>query len=163
MLFNVNRLFDNFNLLNNSAGVFNLLKVTAAIRTDIKSMGLKFINFFGCKRRSFVLGMSRLTTNVTRLFVFCLSRRLDNIRRWWLGGIGRILRELSHLVSKLGNLFFKSSNALIALFELLLKFSNVLNIELFCFGSQILSSSLPTRLLSDKFRNLLEKNIDMPP
>jgi len=39
----------------------------------------------------------------------------------------------------------------------------VLNIELFFFGSQLLSSSLPTRLLSDKFWALLEKDVDMPP
>ena len=45
------------------------------------------------------------------------------------------------------------------LFELLLKFSNVLNIELLCFGSQISSSSLPISLLSEQFRAMLEKNI----
>ena len=33
MLFNVNRLFNNFNLLNNSAGVFNLFQVAAAVGT----------------------------------------------------------------------------------------------------------------------------------
>ena len=128
-----------------------------------KRMGLECIYFVICKRSSFVLGMSGLTASFTRLFVFCLSRRLNNIRRWRFGGIGRILREFSDFISKLGNLFFKSSNALIALFELLFKFSNVLNIELFCFGSQIPSSSSPVRLLSDKFRGFLENNIDMPP
>ncbi len=44
----------------------------------------------------------------------------------------------------------------------LLKSSDAMNIESSFLGSQILSSSLPTGLLSDKFRVLLEKNIDMP-
>jgi len=61
-----------------------------------------------------------------------------------------LVSELFHLFGKLcvdfkklGNLFFKSSDSFIALFELLFKFSNVLN--------------------SDQFIALLEKNIGMPP
>jgi len=46
---------------------------------------------------------------------------------------------------------------------LLFEFNDAMNIELFFLGIQILPSSLPTGLLSDKFRVLLEKNIDMPP
>ena len=37
------------------------------------------------------------------------------------------------------------------------------NMELFFFVSQILPLHLSTRLLSDKFGDLLEKNIDIPP
>jgi len=81
MLFNMNRLFNNFNLLNNSGGVFNLFKFAAAIRADIKSMRLEIINFFGRKRRSFVLGMSWLAANVARTVAFFLSWWFDNIRR----------------------------------------------------------------------------------
>ena len=51
--------------------------------------------------------------------------------------------------NKFSNLFFKVGNAS--------------NVELFCFGSQVLSSSFSTRLLSDKFRALLETNIGTPP
>ena len=64
---------------------------------------------------------------------------------------------------ELSNLLFKGCNSLVALFELRFKFGNVLNIELFCFGSQNSSSSFPTVLLSDKLWGLLEKNTDMPP
>ena len=102
--------------------------------------------------------------------VLRLSRRLKNIRRGRLRGIGRILREFSDLVGEFchqfrqfSNLFFKNSNTLIALFELLFKFGNTLNIELFFLRSQLLSSCLSTGLLSDKLRALLEKNIDLPP
>ena len=170
VLFNVNRLFNNFNLLNNSTGVFNLFKFATAIREGVKSMSLKIINFVRCKRRSFVLGVFGLAANVTGTVAFFLLRRFDNIRRWRLRRVGRILRELGNLVSEFGVSFNKFSNLLFKgairssrCFELLFKPGNVLNIELFFFGSQLLSSSLPTRLLSDKFRNLLVKNIDMPP
>jgi len=163
MLFNVNWLFNNFNLLNNVAGVFNLFKFASTVGAAIKSMGLKIVNVFGRKGRSFMFVMSGLAALVTGCVVFFLPRRLDNIRRWRLGRIRGILLEFGHLVSKLGNLFFKSSDSLITLFELLFKFGNASNRELFCFGIQISSSSLPTRLLSDPFRALLEKNIDMPP
>ena len=103
-----------------------------------------------------MLGMSGLAAPIAGCVGFFLSRRFDNIRRWRFGGIRGVFREFSDLVgqfsidfNKFSNLFFKSSNAL--------------NIELFCFGSQISSSSSPVRLLSDKFRGFLEKNIDMPP
>ena len=119
-------------------------------------MCLKCIDFFGRKGRSFVLGMSGLAAPIAGCVGFFLSRRFDNIRWWRFGGIRGVFREFSDLVgqfsidfNKFSNLFFKSSKAL--------------NIELFCFGSQILSSCSPVRLLSDKFRGFLENNIDMPP
>ena len=64
MLFNVNRLFNNFNLLNNFAGVFNLFQVAAAVGTSVKRMGLECIYFVLCKRSSFVLGMSGLAAPI---------------------------------------------------------------------------------------------------
>jgi len=70
-------------------------------------------------------------------------------KRQIFGGIGRILRELSDFINQFSNLLFE--------------FNDAMNIELFFLGIQILPSSLPTGLLSDKFRVLLEKNIDMPP
>jgi len=156
MLFNVNRFFDNFNLLNNAGIIFNLLKFTAAIRTGIKGMSLKVINVVFCERRSFVFAVSGLTANVTRPAVFLLSRRLGNIRRRRLGRVGRILREFGNLVSEFFHQFSELS-------DLFFKFSDALNIELFFFRSQALSSRFPTRLLSDKFGVLLEKDVDMPP
>ncbi len=50
--------------------------------------------------------------------------------------------------NELSNLFFKGCNSLVALFELLFKFGNVLNIELFCFGSQNSSSSFKRAFLT---------------
>ena len=106
---------------NRSEGVIRVLKgafywfrdvateAAAAIRAGVKSMGLKFINFFGCKRRSFVLDMSRLTTGFARLFIFYLSWWLDNIRGRWFGGIGRVLREFGDLLGKF--LFCRISSA----------------------------------------------------
>ena len=73
--------------------------------------------------------------------------------------VGRILRQFSHLVSELGDLFGQFRILLDKRFidfnkfsNLFFKFRDAANIELFCFSSQVLSSSLPTRLLSDKFR-----------
>ena len=82
VLFNVNWLFNDFNLLNNFSRALNLFKFTAAIRADIKSMCLKCIDFFGRKGRSFVLGMSGLAAPIAGCVGFFLSRRFDNIRRW---------------------------------------------------------------------------------
>ena len=41
--------------------------------------------------------------------------------------------------------------------NLFFKFRDAANIELFCFSSQVSSSSLPTRLLPDKFRLCLRQ------
>jgi hypothetical protein len=46
--------------------------------------------------------------------------------------------------------------------NLLFKFDDASNIELFCFGSQVLPSSHLQWLLSGKLGALLEGNIDMP-
>jgi hypothetical protein len=95
---------------------------------------------------------------------------ISNIQRWRLRRGGRILRQFSHLVSELGDLFGQFRILLDKRFidfnkfsNLFFKFRNAANIELFCFSSQVLSSSLPTRLLSDKYRALLETNIDITP
>jgi len=100
MLFNMDRFFNNFNLLNNPAVVLDECKNATAIRAGIKGMRLKIINFFDRKRLSFVLSMSGLAANITGRVAFFLSRRFDNIRRWRLRGVGRILREFSDLVSQ---------------------------------------------------------------
>jgi hypothetical protein len=70
-------------------------------------------------------------------------------------------RLRSHLVSELGDLFGQFRILLDKRFidfnkfsNLFFKFRDAANIELFCFSSQVSSSSLPTRLLSDKFRAL---------
>jgi len=73
--------------------------------------------------------MSRLATNVTRLFVFCLSWRLDNVRRRRLGGIGRVLRKFSDLVSELSHLFGKLCVDFKQLGNLFFKFRDALNVE----------------------------------
>jgi|GEM_PF-5932654 len=119
ILFNINRLFNNFNLLNHSASVFNLIEFTAAIRADVKCTGLRVINFICCKRRSFVFSVSGLAADITRTFVFLLSRRFDNVRRLRLGRVRRILREFSdfvgkyyHLLGQFGIDFYKLSNLL---------------------------------------------------
>jgi len=76
-----------------------------------------------------------------------------------IGRGGRILRQFSHLVSELGDLFGQFRILLDKRFidfnkfsNLFFKFRDAANIELFCFSSQVSSSSLPTRLLLDKFR-----------
>jgi len=105
-------------------GVFDNFKNTATVRADIKGMSLKVVNFLYCKMPSFVLGMSRLSTNFTRLFAFRISRRLDNIRRWQFGIVGGVLREFSDLVTEFGHLFHKLS-------DLLFEFRNALNVDFF--------------------------------
>ncbi len=127
--------------------------------------GLKiaYSKFFGL-----VKDVKHLTHRIEQ-FLAC-SRRFDNIRRRGFGGIRRVLRELSnlvcefgHLIGQLGKLFFECCDAIVALLELRFEFRDTLNVKLFCSGSQVLSSSLLTRLISDKSHTLLEKNIDMPP
>jgi hypothetical protein len=54
-----------------------------------------------------MLGMSWLSTDFARRFAFCISRWLDNIRRWRLGKVRGILREFSDLISKLSINFNK--------------------------------------------------------
>jgi len=97
-----------------------------------------------------MLGMSWLSTDFARRVAFCISRWLDNIRRWWLGGIGRILREFcnliskfSHLFSKFGvdfkkfsNLLFQCSDSLITFSQLSFKFRVALDKELFFLTSE---------------------------
>ena len=112
----------------------------------------RFVNSLWPKRSSidaFVAGLSALMTGTIGLFGF---RRLNNIRGWRFRGVRGILREFSDLFSKLSvflnkgfvgfkkfsNLFFKSSNSFIALFQLSFKFQDALDIELFFFGSQFL-------------------------
>ena len=80
----------------------------------------------------------------------CDRSRGMNIRGWGLGRVGRILREFSHLFGKFGVGFKKFS-------DLLFKFSNALNIELFFLGSQFLSSSHLLWLLSGERGPPLEK------
>ncbi len=63
-------------------------------------MSLKIIDFFRSKKMPFMLGMSWLSTDFARRAAFCISRWLDNIRRWRFGRVGRILREFGNLVSK---------------------------------------------------------------
>ncbi len=54
-----------------------------------------------------MLGMPWLSTDFARRFAFCISLRLDNIRRWRLGKVRGILREFSDLISKLSINFNK--------------------------------------------------------
>jgi len=122
-------------------GVFDKFKNTATARAGIEGMSLKVVNFLYCKRPSFVLGMSRPSTNFARLFAFPISRRLDNIRRWRFGIVRGILREFSDLVIEFGHLFHNLS-------DLLFKLRNALNVEFFFFRSQFSSSSHLLWLLS---------------
>jgi hypothetical protein len=80
-------------------------EASAAFRADIQSMCLEIINFFGRKRHSFVFGVSGLTAYIPGAVAFFILRRFDNIRRWRLGGIRRILRELSYFVRQPSHLF----------------------------------------------------------
>ena len=73
-----------------------------------------------------------------------------DIRGWRLGGVGRILREFSDLVSKFSIDFNKFGN-------LFFKFGDTLNIEMFFFGSQFSSSSHLLWLLSGERGPPLEK------
>ena len=112
-----------------------------------------------------MLGMSWLSTDFARLVAFCISRRLDNIRGWGLGGVGRVLREFgnlvsefSHLFHKLSELLFKFRNAFIASFQLSFKFRDASDIELFFFRGQFSSSSHLLWLLSGERGHPLERN-----
>ena len=164
VLFDIDRLFNNFHLLNNTAGVFDRCKNTTTVRTGIKGMSLKIIDFFRTKKWPFMLGMSWLSTDFARFIASCISRWLDNIRGWGLGGVGRVLREFSNLVSefshlfhKLSDLLFKFRNAFIASFQLSFKFGDASDIELFFFRGQFSSSSHLLWLLSGERGPPLEK------
>jgi len=128
------RVFNKFDSLLNFR-LFNWL--TTPCIAAVTTIGIKwdcFINLIGFKRLTidtFMTGLAALSSKACCRFRF---GRLDDIRRWRLGGVGRILREFSNLVSKLSIDFKKFGN-------LFFKFSDTLNIELFFFGSQISSSS----------------------
>ena len=100
--------------------------------TAITITGIKrdcFINLIRLKRLTtdaFMAGLAALSSRACCRFRF---GRLDNIRRWRLGGIGRILREFSDLVSKFSIDFNKFGN-------LFFKFGDTLNIEMFFFGNR---------------------------
>ncbi len=109
----------------------------------------------------FMAQLATLTTGTIGLFGY---RRLDNIRGRRLGRVRGILREFSDLISKLsinfnkfGNLFFKSSNSFIALFQLSFKFRDALDIELFFFRGQFSFLSHLLWLLSGERGHPLEK------
>ena len=69
----------------------------------------------------------------------------------------RLLSKLSINFNKLGNLFFKSSNPFIALFQLSFEFRDVLDIELFFFRGRFSSLSHLLWLLSGERGPPLEK------
>jgi hypothetical protein len=156
MFCNSDWLFDDFNLLNHTAGVWDEFKNAAALRASVKRVGFAMIDLVGRKRRSFVLGMAGLTADFALRIVFGFSRRLGNIRRRRLGGIRRILRKLSDLIRQQSHLFGQFGN-------LFFKFRDTLNVKLFFFGSHVSSLKHLLQILSDNCGVRLEKNSEKPP
>ena len=135
------RLFNNRNLLSHPVGI---RQGTAAIRVRIKRAGLVIINLIRCKRRPFMFGMTGVTADLGLSFVFVFSRRLANMRGWWLRRVGGIIRELSDFVCELSYLFGRFSvdfnkrgNFYSQCGCLHFKLCDILNAILFCSGSQI--------------------------
>ena len=110
-----------------------------------------FINLIGAKRRSIDAFMPELSTLTTLTIGLFGLGRLNNIRGRRLGRVGGILREFGNLISKLSIDFKKFSN-------LLFKFRNALNVELFFFRSQFLSLRHLLWLLSGERGHPLEEN-----
>lgn len=112
VLFDMDRILDDFNLLNNAGSVFYQFKNTAAVGANIEGVFVKIIDLTQRKRRSIMFGVSQLGTYFTRSLICYFSRRFDYIRRWWLRRIGGILGEFSYLVGKFDYLFSKLGNLL---------------------------------------------------
>ena len=137
MLCNRDRFFNDFNLLNHTASVFNEMKNAAAVRASVKGVRLTMIDLIECKRHSLMLGVSGLSADFLRDVTFCFWRRFDNIRGWRLGRIGRVFREFGDLVGEFGYLFNKFSVDFEKLGNLFFKLRDALNVKLFCFNSQV--------------------------
>jgi len=113
----------------------------------------RFINLIGFKRLTidaFMTGLAALSSRTCCRFRF---GRLDDILRCRLGGVGGILREFSDLVGKLG--VFLDKRFMFG--NLLFKFRDAMDIELFFSGSRVSSSSHLLWLLSGERGSPLEK------
>ena len=134
-----------------------------AVRATPGMEFLDAVNLIRPKRRTsdaFVSGLSALTA---RPLGIVRPGRLDEIRRWWLGGVGRVLGKRGHLFGQLGHLSEK-------LGHLLFQLCDPSQIELF-FGrfhlSTLLMTSQPLHLglsstLSDIRGPTLEVSQDFP-
>ena len=112
-----------------------------------------------------------LVFSFARRVAFCISRWLDNIRGWRLGGVRRALREFCNLISKFSHLFskfgvdfkkfshllFQCIDSLITFSQLSFKFRDALDIELFFFRGQFSSLNHLLWLLSGERSPPLER------
>ncbi len=113
-----------------------------AVRATRGMEFLDAINLIGVKRRTSDTFVPRLSALTARAVGIARLGRLDDIGRWWLGGVGRVLGKRGHLLGKRDHLLGKVGQLFSELGVLLEKFSVLvgkLSVSLFefCDPSQI--------------------------